>query len=46
MNLENTTSDFDDLENDASYTKAQYLIGLEDIRKEIANKNPDDLDAQ
>jgi len=46
MNQENTTSDFDYLEDDDSYTKAQYLIGLEEIRKDIANKNPDDLDAQ
>jgi hypothetical protein len=46
MNRENTNNDFNDLENDASYTEAQYLIGLEIIRKEKAMKNPDDLGDQ
>jgi hypothetical protein len=46
MKREKTNSNFDDLENDASYAETKYLIGLEVIRKEIAIKNPDDLDAQ
>ena len=46
MNQENTNNDSDALENDSPYTKAQYLIGLEVIRKELAMKNPDDLDHQ
>lgn len=46
MNQEDTNNDSEDLKKYSPYAEAQYLIGLEDIRKVKAMKNPDDLDDQ